>query len=438
MANWQRLTDYLIKQGDRVTLTWQELGAIVGGLPPSATNHAAWWSGDRPQTRAWKKAGYTLERFAVGDRVWFVADHSESAPQVRAPSESTIQESATQTLPPSIAASTRSSVDLLLVTCVKTKLDHPAPAKDLYISDGFRKQRAYAERLGVPWYILSAEHGLVASDEWLAPYDRYLPDTPRSYREAWGRWVVARLELLEGSLAGRTVEIHASSEYVARVRAHLVERDAEVLEPLAGLTKGHRLRWYNDHKADVSTAASVEPALDLDQVVIALTDLRFSRTPSALRAEGREVHGMPGLYTWWVDSQGADGLAEGLDVDLSEGLIYAGQTGANSSKIEKGSGATLGSRLLGQHLGGNVRSSTFRRTLMCVLREAGIVSNEAALTVWMERYLRVIPYAVPSSRTLGALEEGVLARLDPPLNLQHMATTPLRVRLKELRKQYER
>ena len=76
--------------------------------------------------------------------------------------------------------------DLLLVTCVKSKLTVPAAAKDLYVSPLFTRQRAYAENRGLPWFILSAEHGLVAPEEWLAPYERYLPDTPAAYRAAWG------------------------------------------------------------------------------------------------------------------------------------------------------------------------------------------------------------------------------------------------------------
>jgi hypothetical protein len=51
----------------------------------------------------------------------------------------------------------------------------PRP-KDLCISALFRKERAYTARAAVPWFILSAEHGLVAPDEWLAPYERYLAD----------------------------------------------------------------------------------------------------------------------------------------------------------------------------------------------------------------------------------------------------------------------
>ncbi len=45
----------------------------------------------------------------------------------------------------------------------------PSPAKDLYVSALFDKERAYAERTGIPWFILSAQHGLVAPDEVLEP-----------------------------------------------------------------------------------------------------------------------------------------------------------------------------------------------------------------------------------------------------------------------------
>ena len=78
---------------------------------------------------------------------------------------------------------------LLLVACVKEKRSVPSAARDLYVSPLFRKERAYAERSGLPWFILSAEHGLLGPDEWIAPYERYLPDTPSAFRQAWGMWV---------------------------------------------------------------------------------------------------------------------------------------------------------------------------------------------------------------------------------------------------------
>lgn len=48
-----------------------------------------------------------------------------------------------------------------LISCVSRKRSAPAQARDLYTSDWFLKAREYVESTGSPWFILSAEHGLV-------------------------------------------------------------------------------------------------------------------------------------------------------------------------------------------------------------------------------------------------------------------------------------
>src|SRR5690242_8242258 len=68
--------------------------------------------------------------------------------------------------------------------------------------------RSYAEATGRPWFILSAEHGLVSPDTWLELYERYLPDTSRDYRRAWGQKVAAQLQESLGSLAGLVIDVH--------------------------------------------------------------------------------------------------------------------------------------------------------------------------------------------------------------------------------------
>lgn len=89
---------------------------------------------------------------------------------------------------PSIAAPSEPhrQADLVLIGCVKSKRKVGAAAKDLYTSDYFLKMRQYAEASGAPWYVLSAEHGLVVPTDWLEPYELYLPDTSQEYRRAWG------------------------------------------------------------------------------------------------------------------------------------------------------------------------------------------------------------------------------------------------------------
>ena len=238
MADWSLLRAALVSVEDSVTLTWTELDGMVGGLPSSARKHRAWWSGDRPHVNTWQSAGFTVSNLRPGVEVTFVrAGPTTPAPAARR---------SRPPVPGADLASKPATPTLLLVSCVKHKLDRPAAARELYVSDLFRKERTYAERSGLPWFIVSAEHGLVAPDEWLAPYDRYLPETPSSFRRAWGMWVSERLELLAGSLRGQTIEIHAGSAYVDALRSPLASKGASLFEPLAGLAMGQRLAWYGD------------------------------------------------------------------------------------------------------------------------------------------------------------------------------------------------
>ena len=182
-ANWRAIGDFLRDQDGPVTLSWERLAEIVGGLPASATNHRAWWSGDRPHVNVWRSAGFRVGDLQQGRSVTFARhEHAQRLTDPSGPRPERSAEVAGRASDPSPSA--------LLVTCVKSKRSTPSAAKDLYTSPLFLNQRAYAEASGRPWFILSAEHGLVEPDEWLAPYERYLPDTSRSYREAWGHRMV--------------------------------------------------------------------------------------------------------------------------------------------------------------------------------------------------------------------------------------------------------
>jgi hypothetical protein len=83
-AKWSLLTKWLIDRNlPSITLTWEELGDIVGGLPNSATDHfQQWWYGDRPNTRAWREAGYELSSVQLGRTLTLV---KVSEPQKRLP-----------------------------------------------------------------------------------------------------------------------------------------------------------------------------------------------------------------------------------------------------------------------------------------------------------------------------------------------------------------
>ncbi|WP_346765307.1 DUF6884 domain-containing protein [Rhodococcus sp. 105337] len=430
MAHWDVLIEKLSVADSPIRLSWDELVSLVGELPASASKHRTWWSGDRSHVNAWKTAGFTLEDLRLGEALTFVrATDARLSPHLE-----------TMGRPRNAV-----EADLVLVTCVKSKENAPSAAKDLYVSPLFSRQRSYAEGTGLPWFILSAEHGLVAPDEWLSPYERYLPDTPSTYRSAWGRWVTERLELLAGPLQNRVIEIHAGAAYVEALSPHLLAKGVTVRTPLEGLSMGRRLSWYARRSDEIDTAEGVPTAADPDHghaetaaFVTGLLDSSRAMKPADFLAEDPKRWRNPGLYSWWVDGSGAEDLTAGLGMPLAPGLIYAGLAGATRWPSGRRSTNTLWLRIVGMHLGGNHEFSTFRRTLGSILAHAQgrDVIDEHALTEWMTRHLRVVAIISEDPDTLGQLEGEVLATIDPPLNLRGMASTPVRGRLKELRRSH--
>ena len=319
--------------------------------------------------------------------------------------------------------------DLVLVGCVKSKRDFGAPAKDLYTSDYFVKMRAYAEATGLPWFILSAEHGLVRPDEWLEPYERYLPDTSSDYRHAWGLKVAAQLEEAVGPLVGLVVDVHAGGIYVESLQGPLQQRGAQVIDQIRGLSFWRRLSWYLQREG-------LGPA-DARGMVSRLRDGQAARTLSAVLETGGAGLRMPGLYSWWVDAEGAADLSSGLGHPLDPGLIYAGLAGATRSGGSTSSN-TLWGRIATMHLGKRHGFSTLRLSLGSILASAygQPAIDEVQLTRWMHAHLRIVAIPVEDPVSLGDLETDVLADLDPPLNLAKVAKSPIRQRLSGLRKQY--
>lgn len=439
MTRWSAFTDWLDTADDTVHLSWPELQAIVGPLPPSASKHRAWWSGDRSQVRSWRTAGYRLSELALGEHVTLVRESQPSS--VKSSSAEHVHPDPYSGLEPEGESRRDTPAKLLLVSCVKSKRQSPSAAKDLYTSPLFRKERDYAEASGIPWFILSAEYGLCRPDDWLTPYERYLPDTSAAYQRAWGLFAVERLDLIAGPIRGMTVEIHASAGYVNALGGALEQKGAKVLTPLAGLAMGERLQWYDHHLAAAPgrQTSSTERHRDTKRFVAALQQHESAIDPSAFLTERRTEWSSPGMYSWFVDDSGAAALARGLRHDIVPGLIYAGLAGATRWPSGGRSENTLWARIRTMHLGGNHNFSTFRLTLGSILAAAdGAESiDEARLTDWMLAHLRVIAIPHDDPDTLGHLESEILGELDPPLNLQGRPKSEVRVRLKELRRHYK-
>jgi hypothetical protein len=129
-----------------------------------------------------------------------------------------------------------------LVGCAARKAPGRRRARDLYVSDLFRKASAYADRAYDRWFILSAKHGLVDPDVELEPYDVTLSRMGAPARRAWAGRVLEQIGAL-GLPDGTRFFLHAGARY----REHLAPA-LRAETPLRGLGIGQQLRWYAERR----------------------------------------------------------------------------------------------------------------------------------------------------------------------------------------------
>jgi hypothetical protein len=135
---------------------------------------------------------------------------------------------------------------VFLVSCVGQKLAQPAPARDLYTSDWFRKARAFVEsHTSGPWGILSALHGLVPSTMELAPYDLTLSEYDRKSRIRWG--IETAMSIRHVFPSSRPLVVLAGRQYRDLIVPFLKGYDVQV--PMAGLGIGQQKSWLMASKA---------------------------------------------------------------------------------------------------------------------------------------------------------------------------------------------
>ena len=244
MGKYDSLAHWLAVSGkESVSITFDELEEVIGSpLPYSAKTYQAFWSNPTvalPLARSGFRA-----RPRLGEaRVEFIS-LSGKAPL-------------TPVSGPATSPTLRAKPDVVLVGCVKTKLPGRHRAQDIYRSTLFLGRRRYAESANVPWFILSAKHGLLAPDDEIDSYDVALGDLTPEERQEWGLRVMSAIDQRLGPLDGKTIEVHAGAEYRDYgVRRGLEARGARVVVPLEGVDFGSQLAWY---QSPVGSAAGPRP-----------------------------------------------------------------------------------------------------------------------------------------------------------------------------------
>ena len=130
---------------------------------------------------------------------------------------------------------------LVLVSCVKSKLPHAAPARELYDSVWFNKARSIVEASGARWMILSAYHGLVEPRALIDTYEFTLNGLGIQGRRAWAAEVMAQLAPIAKDY--ERVVFFAGARYREFLAPALEDLGVRVETPMVGLKLGEQLRW---------------------------------------------------------------------------------------------------------------------------------------------------------------------------------------------------
>lgn len=138
-----------------------------------------------------------------------------------------------------------------LVACASQKLDRPAPARDLYVSQLFKKASAYAEATCDRWYILSAKHGLIRPDEVIEPYDMRLGTSTGPDVNAWADRVREQLAAKLAEVPRVTLVALAGAQYQTVLRP--CQWPFEI--PMKGLGIGQQLGYLTTELNRLKPAA---------------------------------------------------------------------------------------------------------------------------------------------------------------------------------------
>ena len=145
---------------------------------------------------------------------------------------------------------------IFLVSCVSVQQSRAMPARELYHSAWFKKARAFVERQGADWFILSSKHGLVAPDEVIEPYDVSLNDETVRERRQWSKKVAEQLR--PQCVRGTCIIFLAGEKYRQFLVPALEKMSCKVCVPMKALRIGEQLHWLSEQGRSSTALCSVE------------------------------------------------------------------------------------------------------------------------------------------------------------------------------------
>ena len=131
---------------------------------------------------------------------------------------------------------------IYLVACTKRKQNKQAPAEALYVSDWFKKAKAYTLQHTNTWYILSDKYGLVEPSTLLNPYESTIVKNGTILQKRkWAENVLT--DLLKVSKPQDEITFLAGKQYQKYLVPELETLGYTVHIPMENLRFGFQLQW---------------------------------------------------------------------------------------------------------------------------------------------------------------------------------------------------
>ena len=131
---------------------------------------------------------------------------------------------------------------IAIISCVSKKLDTANQAKDLYISDLFKKAYAYTNKHFDQVLILSAKYGCIDPGRVIEPYDVTLNNFSTKQKKEWAFNAYTQLLYIIG---GNDYVYWFCGMNYRKYLMELVKNHQE--EPLKGLGIGQQLQYFKNN-----------------------------------------------------------------------------------------------------------------------------------------------------------------------------------------------
>ena len=143
--------------------------------------------------------------------------------------------------------------NIALISCVSKKIKNKAKAEELYVSDLFKKNLAYARIMKYDnIYILSAKYGLLNLHDEISPYDVTLNHMNINEKKEWALNVIKKLKSLE-NIENTNFIFLAGENY----RKYLLPEIKYYEMPMKGLGIGEQLKFLKEKTQEINYCSEI-------------------------------------------------------------------------------------------------------------------------------------------------------------------------------------